>query len=74
MIKLSFGALGAICLAPLAGLLPTPSLADGRCQQLEALHAQYAGAALTSEQKQLKRTLVAWYYSHCHGHNMAGAD
>ncbi len=35
------------------------------CQQLEALAAQYAGVALTGEQKQLKRKMVACYSTHC---------
>lgn len=48
--------------------------ADERCQQLEALHAQYAGVQLTPEQQQLKRTLVAWYYGHCRGHHVATKD
>jgi hypothetical protein len=43
----------------------TAALADDRCQQLEALHQQYAGVTLTSSQQALKRKLVAWYYRHC---------
>jgi hypothetical protein len=38
------------------------------CQQLEALAAQYAGVALTDEQKQMKRKMVAWYSAHCVRH------
>lgn len=38
------------------------------CQQLEALATQYAGVALTSEQKQQKRKMVAWYSTHCIRH------
>jgi hypothetical protein len=39
--------------------------ADDRCQQLEALHRQYAGVALTADQKRIKRQLVAWYNKNC---------
>ena len=39
--------------------------ADYRCQQLEALSRQYRGVSLTSEQRQIKRRLVAWYNSNC---------
>jgi hypothetical protein len=38
------------------------------CQQLEALATQYAGVALTDEQKQFKRKMVAWYSIHCIRH------
>jgi hypothetical protein len=38
------------------------------CQQLEALAAQYAGVELSSDQKQLKRQMVAWYSTHCIRH------
>ncbi len=44
---------------------PNAARADERCQQLEALNHQYAGVALTSAQKQLKRQLVAWYKQNC---------
>jgi hypothetical protein len=49
----------AICLSAFVGFIPTRSFADERCQQLEALHAQYAGVELTFYQKQLKVKLVA---------------
>ena len=39
--------------------------ADDRCRQLEALHRQYAGVALTADQKRIKRQLVAWYNQNC---------
>jgi hypothetical protein len=35
------------------------------CQRLEALAEQYAGVQLTSEQKQIKRQMVAWYSTNC---------
>jgi hypothetical protein len=51
----------AISLTALVGFVPTRSFADERCQQLEALRAQYAGVVLTADQEQLKIKLVAWY-------------
>jgi hypothetical protein len=39
--------------------------ADPRCQQLEALNRQYTGVSLTSDQKKIKRQLVAWYNGNC---------
>ena len=46
---------------------------DARCEQLVALHRQYAGVALTSEQQVLKRKLVAGYSANCGGvHRSAG--
>jgi hypothetical protein len=74
MTRSLFGAVLAISVASIAGVLPTSSRADARCQQIEALHDQYAGVELTSEQKQLKRKLVAWYYGHCRGRHVAAAD
>lgn len=53
------------CAAFLLTLSTTTSLADTRCQQLEALHRQYLGVTLTSTQQQLKRKLVAWYNANC---------
>ncbi|MGA8611059.1 MAG: hypothetical protein WB760_04975 [Xanthobacteraceae bacterium] len=65
----------AICLSAFVGLVPTQSFADDRCQQLEALHAQYAGVELTAYQKQIKVKLVAWYYTHCRErHVIAGMN
>jgi len=40
-------------------------MADDRCQQLEALNRQYAGVALSADQKRIKRRLVAWYRQNC---------
>jgi hypothetical protein len=74
MMKSLFGAVAAICVASVVTGLPTSSRADVRCQQLEELRAQYAGVELSSEQKQLKRQLVAWYYGHCRGHHVARSD
>jgi hypothetical protein len=56
MVRQSAGALAAISLVL---LLPTRSFVNERCEQLEALHAQYAGVELMFTQKQLKRRLVA---------------
>jgi hypothetical protein len=64
----------AVFLTVSIGLIPTRSLADERCQQLEALRAQYAGVELTSDQKQIKVKLVAWYYVHCRKHHIAGMN
>jgi hypothetical protein len=61
----------AVSLSAFVGFIPALSLADERCQQLEALHAQYAGIELTSYQKVLKRKLVAWYHEHCGGRHVA---
>jgi hypothetical protein len=41
------------------------ALSAESCEQLEALANQYASVALTSEQKELKRKMVAWYSTHC---------
>ena len=38
---------------------------ESNCRRLEDLARQYAGVQLTSEQKQLKRRLVAWYNDNC---------
>jgi hypothetical protein len=64
----------AICAAFLLSLGSAAALAeDPRCEQLVALHRQYAGVALTSEQQSLKRKLVAWYGANCGGlHRSAG--
>jgi hypothetical protein len=35
------------------------------CEHLETLASQYAGVELTSEQKQFKRKMVAWYVINC---------
>jgi len=38
---------------------------EGNCRRLEELARQYAGVQLTSDQRQLKRKLVAWYNDNC---------
>ena len=38
---------------------------ESNCRRLEDLARQYAGVQLTSEQRQLKRKLVAWYNGNC---------
>jgi hypothetical protein len=57
--------LGALCAGLILSLSSTASLADSRCQQLEALHQQYQGVSLSSQQQALKRKLVAWYNTNC---------
>jgi hypothetical protein len=47
------------------GAASTALAEDARCEQLVALHHQYAGVTLTSEQQGLKRKLVAWYNTNC---------
>ena len=54
-----------VCARLFVAITSTAALADERCQQLEALNQQYAGVSLTSQQKVLKRKLVAWYYKNC---------
>ena len=54
-----------LCAVLFLTFAPDAARADERCQQLEALNHQYAGVALTSAQKQLKRQLVAWYKQNC---------
>jgi len=74
LVALCWGALqsmnlrGLSCLLVGAGLFFAVSgaaKADDRCQQLEALHRQYAGVALSAEQQRIKRQLVAWYNKNC---------
>ena len=63
-----------ICAALLLGTGSAAALAqDPRCEQLVALHRQYAGVTLTSEQQVLKRKLVAWYGANCGGVNRSAA-
>jgi hypothetical protein len=70
MKRLPWGKILAISLIVFVEVLPTQVLAvDERCHQLEALNAQYAGVALTADQKQTKRKMVAWYYGNCRGHH-----
>ncbi|MEA2989931.1 MAG: hypothetical protein QOG83_2642 [Alphaproteobacteria bacterium] len=54
-----------LCAGLFLSITSTASLADQRCQQLEALNRQYAGVSLTTDQKMLKRRLVAWYKQNC---------
>ena len=54
-------------LGVLLSLAGSPALADARCARLVALNDQYRDVALTSEQKDLKRKLLAWYNANC-GH------
>ena len=49
----------------LFSLASTAAFADERCAQLVALNKQYAGVALTREQKEIKVQLVAWYRANC---------
>jgi hypothetical protein len=74
MKRQSFAAILAISLSAFVGFVPAPSFADDRCQQLEVLHAQYAGVELTPDQKQIKVQLVAWYNVHCRRHHLAGMN
>ena len=69
-----FAAILALSLSASVVFVPTLSLADERCQQLLALRTQFAEVELTSDQKQIKVQLVAWYYTHCRRHHMARAD
>ncbi len=54
-----------LCAGILLALSSTASLADSRCEQLEALNRQYIGVKLTSDQQRIKRQLVAWYNANC---------
>jgi hypothetical protein len=57
-----FGA--ALC----GGLLvfsSSTAFSSDNCRRLEALAHQYAGVQLTSDQKQIKRQMVAWYSTNC---------
>jgi uncharacterized protein YeaC (DUF1315 family) len=58
----------------LAAAATSASAADERCQQLVALNKQYKGVALTSDQKELKVQLVAWYKSNCMKTRSAAAN
>jgi hypothetical protein len=74
MGKSSFGAIFAISFGVCLMLVQTQSFTNERCQQLQALRVQYAGVELTSDQKQMKVKLVAWYNSHCRAHPLAGVN
>jgi hypothetical protein len=54
-----------LCAGLLLSVASTVAAADDNCQRLEALHRQYIGVVLTSDQKKLKRKLVAWYRKNC---------
>ena len=54
-----------LCMGILLSFASTAAVADERCAQLVALNKQYAGVALTSEQKDIKLQLVAWYKANC---------
>jgi hypothetical protein len=71
MTKSSFGVLLAVSVGIWVPLISTHSLADERCNQLEALRAKYAGVQLTPGQKALKVKLVAWYSGNCGKHEVA---
>lgn len=49
----------------LLSVASSAAFADERCGQLVALNKQYAGVALTKEQKKIKVQLVAWYKANC---------
>jgi hypothetical protein len=56
----------ALCAGLLFSFAATAAFAaDERCDQLVALDKQYRGVALTSEQKQMKVQMVAWYKENC---------
>jgi len=74
IMKSSCGAI-AISFVVVVTAFPTSVLAaDGRCQQLEALHAQYAGVTLTPEQQTMKRQMTTWYRGHCGARHAARED
>lgn len=54
----------AACVLVAAAGTPAQSN-ESNCRQLEELARQYAGVQLTSQQKQIKRRLVAWYNDNC---------
>ena len=58
-------AASALSAGLLLSLAATSGFADERCGQLVALNKQYAGVQLTTEQKQIKVQLVAWYKENC---------
>jgi hypothetical protein len=63
-----------LAVASILGFASTAALADGRCQQLEALARQYAGVTLTSAQQQMKRQMVAWYNQNCRTRRAAAGN
>ena len=70
MLNVSLSPLLAIALSALAPYAGN-SNTDFQCQQLVALHEQYAGVRLTPDQEKLKRVLVKWYFGHCQGRHVA---
>jgi len=69
MVLLSFVARRAapvLCGGLFLSLVSTAAFAlDERCGQLVALHKQYRGVELTSEQQDIKVQLVSWYNAKC---------
>jgi hypothetical protein len=63
-----FHSLATLSAGVILALSSMTGLSAENCQQLEALAVQYAGVALTDEQKQVKRKMVAWYSAHCIRH------
>jgi len=58
-----FGA--ALSAGVLLAFSPNPAFSNENCHRLEALAHEYAGVQLTSDQKQIKREMVAWYSMNC---------
>ncbi len=54
-----------LCAGILLSVGSTAGFADERCSQLVALNKQYAGVALTNDQKVIKGQLVSWYKVNC---------
>jgi len=65
MIRQSSRPAFVLSIGILFSLISTAAFADERCGQLVALNKQYAGVALTREQKDIKVQLVAWYKANC---------
>jgi hypothetical protein len=58
-----FGA--ALSAGVLLAFSPNPAFSDENCHRLKALAHEYAGVQLTSDQKQIKQQMVAWYSTNC---------
>jgi len=56
---------GAALCGGLLVLSSSAAFSSDNCRRLEALAQEYAGVQLTSEQKQVKRQMVAWYSTNC---------
>jgi hypothetical protein len=65
---LAHDSLAILCVGVILASSSIAGLSAENCQQLEALATQYAGVALTGDQKQVKRKMVAWYSAHCIRH------